>query len=331
VKVLYALANYPQLSESYIEAEIDFALLSGVAVEVWSPNCKNADVPPQVPVHRGTLIDAVLSFKPDVVHVHYLMFARIYDRALGGNIAPMTVRGHSFDFSTSLAADAVSLPRVKKVYLFPHLARKVPHEKVVALPVAYDAGLHIPCSQKRINLVLRLAAGKKGKGLEELFRIARLCPEMEFVLGVADVIGFETYFHTLGTHNLGLPRPVKLLRDVPLEKAAALTAQAEIYIDTSDPTAHEFGMPISIAEALATGSVVLIRDSMPAREYAGDAAFYYQSAEEAAQIVKMIAAWSPEIRLRQRERAIMQAQFYRADVVLPRLIHDWEEIAAQRR
>lgn len=332
MKVLYALGNYPQLSESYIEAEIDFALRSGVTVEVWSTERKNPEVTPQVPVHRGTLLDAIATFKPDILHVHYLMFAKRYDRDIGDKVAiPMTVRGHSFDFTTVLTAEAVALPRVQKVYLFPHLARKVPNEKVVALPVAYDPNLHKPCDQKRDTLVLRLAAGKKGKGLEEFFRVARLCPELEFVLGVADVIGYETYFHTLATHNIGLPRPVKLLRDVPLEKAAALTAQAGIYLDTSDPRAHEFGMPISIAEALATGATVLIRDSMPAREYAGDAAFYYVNADEAAQIVKMVSEWSPEIRLRQRERALMQAQLYRSDVILPRLVHDWEEIAAQRR
>lgn len=332
MKVLYALGNYPQLSESYIEAEIDFVLKAGVDVQVWSTHHNPSPAVAQVPVHRNLLIDAVSTFKPDILHVHYLIFARRFEWDLGPNLKlPITVRAHSFDFSDLTATATFNIPRVKKVYLFPHLARRVPHEKTVALPVAFNAGLHRPAENKVDDMVLRLAAGKPGKGLEGIFSIARLCPRHEFTVGIAKVTGFEGYFHKLNLLNVGLAKPVKLMVDVPSEKAVALTAQAGIYLDTSDPSAHHFGMPISIAEALATGSTVLIRDSMEAREYAGDAAFYYSTPEEAAAIINSLSAMSDEAKRLQRERAIAQAQLYTTDAVLPRLLHDWEELLAARR
>jgi hypothetical protein len=331
VKVLYALANYPQLSETYIEAEIDYVRDAGVKVEVWSRFRKNASVPCQVPVHRGLLIDAISAFKPDILHVHYLMFPQRLDWDLGKTDLPMTVRGHSFDFSVSMAQAVAKIPRVKKLYLFPHLARQVEHEKVVALPVAYDPKLHRPYKLKRNDMVLRLAAGKTGKGLEDFFAVAKLCKDYDFTLGVADVMGFENYFHQLTLQNLSLPKPVKLLRDLSTESAAKLTAQAGIYLDTNDPKAHPFGMPISIAESLATGSVVLIRDSMAAREYAGDAAFYYSSPEEAAKFINSLSGWTDDMFDVQHARSVLQSQLYASDMVFPRLVHDWQHIVDQRR
>jgi glycosyltransferase involved in cell wall biosynthesis len=329
MRVLYAIANYPQLSETYITAEIAFMLRAGVEVRVWSPIERLPDIPPQTIVYRSLLADAVKSFKPDVVHVHYLMFARRYDKLLEGIDVPMTVRGHSFDFTPALVGEATSIARVKKVYLFPHFARLTPHEKVVALPVAFDSSRFKPQPQKDPMMVLRLGAGRPGKGYDDFFAASKACLGFKFIVALATCDDDPRFLERLTAKHPN--SRVSSFRDISWYAAEQLTAKAAIYLDTSEPAVQPFGMPISIAEALACGAIVLIRDSMAAREYAGDAAFYYQTPAEAADIISTTVAWNSDAKKRLFDRAVMQGAFYADSAVLPRLLHDWESIAAQRR
>src|SRR5207248_1776978 len=72
LKALYALWEYPQLSESYIRTEIRAVRQLGVEVEVWSEEDVAAPFESEVPVHRGSLTEAIARFKPDVDHTHWL-------------------------------------------------------------------------------------------------------------------------------------------------------------------------------------------------------------------------------------------------------------------
>ena len=62
--------------------------------------------------------------------------------------------------------------------------------------------------------------------------------------------------------------------------------QAGIYVHTAKPPETEYGtpigMPVSIAEAMATGAHVLVRDIPELRAYVGDAGATYRDGEEAA-------------------------------------------------
>lgn len=334
MRVLYAIANYPQLSETYVTAEIAFMLRQGVDVRVWSPVERIEGIPDQCAVYRGTLLEAVDQMKPDLIHVHYLMFARRYDQMLQGLDIPMTVRGHSFDFSPAGVIDALQLPRVQRVYLFPHFARQVPfHKKLVALPVAFDSTRFQPHmakdAMKDPMMVLRLAAGRPGKGLGDFFTVSSICPGYKFVMALASCDD-DSHFGDRLANSFPKGR-VSLFKDVSWDTAEQLTRRAAIYLDTSDPRVQPFGMPISIAEALATGSMVLIRDSMAAREYAGDAAFYYSTPEEAAETINLSVAWPSDVKARQRERAAQQGALYADSVVLPRMLDDWDKITGSRR
>jgi len=186
VRILLTVGNYPQLSETYVDAEIAFFLRSGLQVEVWSPTITTPGMVEQVKVHRGRLADAVKAFSPSVIHCHYIHFAPMVDSWLSGLHVPMTVRGHSFDFNVEVAEKTAALGRVKKVYLFPHLARRCKSKKIVPLPVAYDSTIYQPYHDKDRKLVLRLGAGKADKGLADFMKIAAGAPEHSFVLGVAD-------------------------------------------------------------------------------------------------------------------------------------------------
>lgn len=321
MRILIAVSNYPQLSETYVATEIAYLKRRGIPVEVWATHEEMPGVGNQVPVHRGTLAQAVQWFKPDLVHGHYLVFARNFAKALEGTDVPLTIRGHSFDFSPGRAIDTAQIARIRRVYLFPHFARLAPHEKIMPLPVAYDSARYIPADRKDPKKVLRLAAGKKGKGLEDVFRVAQCCSDYEFTLGTADVHDDPTFFDQLQALNKMSGGRVRLLRNLSWEDAAALTRESGIYLDTSDPRGHPFGMPISVAEAMATGSLILMRESEGAMEYGKSAAFYYGNPDEAAAIIKKAARTQDW-----KEPSIRQALDYKDDVVLSRLVEDWTRI-----
>ena len=55
-----------------------------------------------------------------------------------------------------------------------------------------------------------------------------------------------------------------------------LTSQAGLYLHTFG-FVQPFGMPVSIAEAMACGAVPIVRESPAARSYAGESALYYDT------------------------------------------------------
>lgn len=328
MKLLLAAANYPQLSETYITTEIDFFLRSGLAVEVWSPAVTSPGATEQVRVHRGTLREAVHLFRPDVVHCHYVHFAPGVDAGLSGTDLPLTVRGHSFDFSIERAEKAAAIPRVRKVYLFPHLARRCRSEKIVPLPVAYNTAVYGKTPGKNRKLVLRFAAAKADKGLRDFLLASKHCPDHSFMLGVADVADSPAFFHKLKAMNETVGGRSKLLHNVIWDRARELTRSAGIYLGTSDPTGHPFGMPVSIAESLATGSLVLLRRDVEAsKEYLGEAGMLYGSPEEAAEIIRKSLSWD-DARWKAVEDAACERAAAFADLaVLPRMMDDWRSFS----
>lgn len=328
-KVLYGLWNYPQLSETYVEAEIEYALSQGIDVRVWSSVVRKTDVPEAVPVYRGSLREAIVDFKPDVFHTHYLAAAPGFLGEAGS--VPVTIRGHSFDWSPAAAQAMVADPRVKKIWLFPHFAAQIPpHPKVAGMAVACSSKLYAPHDKKSRRLVLRTAAGRPDKGLGDFFTAAALCPEFEFILCVAEAGGpgggkeFIQKVHDEAQASRGR---VQFMSDVSWAKISALTRQAGIYLDTSDPAGHPFGMPISIAESLVSGSYVLARTRPGAAAFLGDAGRLYNTAEEAAEIVNQTLAWNDVGWGGAWNRAVTRGESFKDVNVLRPMIEFWKSLS----
>jgi len=331
MKVLYMLSNYPQASESYIEAEIAYARLRGVVVAVWSEVVGYGEELPGVRVYRNhDPHEAVDDFQPDLLHVHYLVMAEQLFRSFYYDFLPVTVRAHSFDWAVDRAKRVSEAANVRAIYAFPHFARQADHvRKIAPLPVAYDAALYdvpsaIPVAHDRI---VRLSAGRRMKGLEDFFAVCqRISPRGSFRMAASRIVGDEKFIEELVTASAR--SGVGVFVDLPRGEAVKLTRSSGIYLDTSDPAGHPFGMPVSIAEALASGAVVLVRDCPAAREYGGEAAYYYRTVEEAAILVDQA------LRLGIHEREMIglaareRAKLFRNDAVLPQLVDDWEQFAA---
>lgn len=329
MRVLYLLWNYPQISETYIATEIAFAQKCGVEVHVWSQINYHPQLEPQCMVHRGSLAEAIAAVGPDLIHIHYLVVAKRHLHELPPEI-PVTIRGHSFDWNPSVARELGEHASVKRLYLFPHfVAGMGGHPKAFALPVAYDSTLHQQAAVKDRNLVLRLAAGLPTKGLDDVLAVANRCPEFRFVLGISRAGGGEAFLDQLTRLNSYVKDRVQILIDLTPHVAADLNRRAGIYLDTHDPKGHSFGMPISIAEAMATGSYVLSLDVPPARSFIAEAGAFYKTPEEAATLIQGTRQWTPETWERISGAAIRRASCFRDDVVLPHLVEDWRTLTGR--
>lgn len=323
MKVLYLLWNYPQLSETYVVAEIAFALSQGIDVRVLSTIVQKAGVPEQCQVYRGTLAEAIAAMRPDVIHIHYLVMAEKCVREIPAHI-PVTVRAHSFDWSPASCLELSNFAAVRKIYAFPHFARQVAHPKVEALPVSYSSA-RFKTGDKDRKMVLRLSAGLPTKGLADFFAAAKELRHFRFVLGVARAGGAEHFIDVLrGMNKEGLVEILDLRFDLPWEEAARLTHQAGIYMDTSDPAGHLFGMPISIAEAMATGSYVIARSSPAAREYLDLAGTTYDHVSDATNAIRTTESWVERDWEAVARRAQGRAQLYADTAVLPKVMEFWK-------
>ena len=120
LRVLYVLWHYPQLSETYLETEIQCMRRWGVQVEVWrSTSQQAAPYMSETPVHDGRLEDAVRAFQPHIVHTHWLGFTLSQQERLEATNLPVTVRLHGFDTTRDGLRELLNKKWVRRVYGFP--------------------------------------------------------------------------------------------------------------------------------------------------------------------------------------------------------------------
>jgi glycosyltransferase involved in cell wall biosynthesis len=295
LRVLYALWHYPQLSESYVRSELRGVLKLGVEVEVWSEHDVAAAFESEVPVHRGSLEEVIARFKPHVVHSHWLHIAEKLRHQLKGERLPLTVRGHGFEFSTEVIAKLDKDKWVQGIYVFPHYADRCKSSsgKVHATPIGFDPELYHPSKEKDRRFVMRTAAGLPTKDLKTFFKTAKLCPNHHFMLVICHAYLKEDYVDEVFRMNESLGNPAEIKVDLQHEEVSELMGRAGIYLHTADPN-EPFGMPISISEAMATGSYIIGRRLPPSAAYIGEAGQLYDTPEEAALLIRETEKWTDQ-------------------------------------
>ena len=165
----------------------------GVKVEVFAESTETpASYEPEARVHTGDLAAAIETFRPDVIHCHWLDFVSHFRDAARAAGVPITVRGHGFEFSKPLLEILEEDPVVHAVYLFPHLARLGRSPKVRSVRSAFDGSLYYPGPKDR-RLVLRTAAATPTKDLTTFIDVARLCPDHRFVLVIGLAKDLEAF------------------------------------------------------------------------------------------------------------------------------------------
>jgi hypothetical protein len=326
--VLYVVWHFPKISETYVAAELAYMTRQGVDVAVCTRRVGTPGMESPFKILRTSFREAMGVFKPDLIQVHYLYVGHAEILEAGGAALPVTVRGHSFDYNDDAVRKLLGWPHVRRIYLFPHMAARFPGEpRIMPVPVGFDSSRYHPHEAKDRSLVLRAATAQPTKGIEDFLRISALCPRHRFVL-VANRVD-EKWLPTLRKMVRTIGR-VSLYEDLPNDEAARWTHEAGIYLDTSDARGHTFGMPISIAESMATGSVAFVRGSQAAADYVGNGATVYGSIEEAAAMIRETSTWTSSMWEDSSKRAVARAEVFKDYHSLAPILEDWRGLCRSR-
>lgn len=332
--VLYVIWHYPQLSEQYIETEIQCMRRFGVHVEVWCETGPAASYPSSVPIHRGTLADAIAQVRPDVLHIHWINYGHKEVETFRRCALPMTARAHGFEYSDESLRRILAWPWLRRVYVFPHQMPSTPDARIRPMNSAFETPLFKPRDAKDRRLVVRTGSGLASKDLQFVFELAKRLPNFRFVVAAVTCKDAESYIDQLRQDWKAAATPCELMIDVPREKVADLVAQAAFYLHTLHPPGHPgatpVGMPISIAEAMATGAHVLVRDVPALLGYVGEAGSSYRGVEDAAEVLRTSIQNSEDdwrdLFIRSVDRGF--TNHADEDIYLP-LLEDWCEMAGR--
>jgi len=335
MRVLYALEDYPVISETYVETELDYFLECGIEIAAWCRRPDSKRPPWRIPIFGGPIQNAVKAWKPDLIHVHW--FVVVPSVTVQGLGIPITIRAHSFEFSADAVRTFTFHRDVLAIFLFPHmldaflkhprgagLTREALAGKVIPLPSTYNEKMFYP-EPKVPNTVVRATAGLNGKDLENFIDTARECPEAKFTLITSIPKEDDSCVRNIVGRNASYGSPVQILTDVPREEAAAIIRRSEICLRSNNPQGHPFGMPVSIAEAMGSATIPIVRDHEAAKRYVGNAGLYFTTTKEAASSIRKITAdWSLAESL--RKAATDRARVHMSSTVLPVILGVWAKI-----
>lgn len=325
MKVLYVESFYPQLSETYVVCEIKYLLAMGVEIEVWRERESICPFPEQVHTYTGTLKEAIAASKPDLLHFHFLSELLRMKEDVEASGLPVTLRGHSIDHSTEYLDTVIGKPWMKRLWLYPHFAEKYAREKVEALPSCYDPKLYFPGQIKEPDSVVRACAGIQYKNVESFIRIASMVPEKKFRLIFAWNARFPRYKDLIFDLNASLGSPVQILVNLSHAETAVVVGASEISLYTAHPDAHPFGMPMSILESMATGSLAFIRDHKVPEPLRSNA-LLFESEEGASRALRNTCDWSLSKWKQAHASSLKAVENFSAPLVIPKIYWGWRNI-----
>ena len=297
-RVLYVLYQYPQLSETYIRAEIA-AIQAEADIEIIS--LTPADYPykdfyPFTLLRaRDDIQRAIERLRPHVLHTHWLgdQLALVTDLARTNGI-PFTVRAHSFD----------------TLFTYPAVPGQLANEVgalngelclgVLAMPFSVQNLIAAGVDARKIRVtypavdfsnfydrspngdgVLAVGASLPKKKFEDFVTIAAALPGVPFDLYS---IGYGS--PALRAVNEAQGSPVTMRAPVEPGDMPAVYKAHRWLVMTASKEIGTVGWPLCIAEAQASGVGVCVpnlRDDL--KEYVGEAGFFYDSAAEVVDII----------------------------------------------
>jgi hypothetical protein len=335
-RVLYVLVQYPQLSETYIRAEIE-AIRADADVRIVSMT--PADYPYQdaypfeLRATRDEIQQVVEEFRPHVLHTHWLhtQLPLVVELARANGI-PFTVRSHSFDTLYSAvprhvadAVEALNSDLCLGVLALPFAEQPLLDAGIDArkIQVVYPAVAYADFFDRGPNgaAVMNVGASLPKKRFEDFVELGASMPGVEFNLYS---IGYLS--DAIRAVNEAHGNPVNVLRPVEPAAMPAVYKAHRWLVVTASRAMGTVGWPLCIAEAQASGVGVCVPSlRQDLRVYVGEAGFFYDSIDEAREI---IARPYPES---MREAGFLQAR--KSDIAVHKtvLTQLWDGAAAAVR
>ena len=307
-RILYVLHQYPQVSETYIQTEID-ALRPDYDITVVSLTDSDLATEDEHPVVRLDTAEQLLAFArdlaPERIHSHWLSkqlhSAVPVARELG---IPYTIRAHSFDtlwnrqpwhrrlFSkrygrqaqrrfAEYANDELCLGVLCFPFSVPHLfAAGMKREKLHPCPPVIDFE-RFHDEGPNGDAVLNLGAATPKKNYPDYFELARLVPEVECNLYA---LGYRTERYRREAAAAG--SPVVFRNPVPHSGMPQVYKRHRWLVYTACPKLANVGWPMAVAEAQAAGVGVCLQDVRPdLADYLDGAGILFKDPSELREIV----------------------------------------------
>ena len=289
-RVLYALSPDAR-RDGYAETEAGCMRRWGIEIRAWSASAPNDDhgrFP--APVHGGPISAAVAQFKPDSIHVHGLGFAAAHAEALAAAGLPVTVWAPDFDPADERMRELLAQHWMRRAYCFHDQLPDAGVSKLRGQAMAFDSSLFRSASAKDRRLVLQVSSPGAHKDRQSFLEMACRFPDRHFVLAVPGARESDAEVARLLAHWRARGAPGEILIDPPRAQVVALHERAGIYLHTgvTDPNSARLGMPISIAEAMATGAHILVPDCNPWADQIGGAGRPYRDTDQAASLLREI-------------------------------------------
>lgn len=310
-RILYILSEYPQLSETYIQTEIE-AVENDYELRVIS--CKTPNQPfrgalPSVTIPSSEperMREIIEDFKPDVLHTHWMHTSPLLGKLSKQTGIPFTVRAHSFDV----------LWKWKELSFFKKLQGKKGHPGYMSEAVGFlnsDLCLGLlSFSFGRPNLekagvspakiieapacvnykrfyntgpneagVMNGGAALPKKKMEDFIELAACVPNLPFDLYP---IGYQV--EELRQVNAQKGNPVTITPNIEPADMPPLYKQHSWLVYTASTEIPTTGWPMMISEAQSSGVGVLMKNLRPdLKDFVGPCGYVYDTIEEAAEIL----------------------------------------------
>ncbi len=295
-KVLFLLKEYPQISETYIETELN-AVWDKYQIKIISllkPNLTYEHHRPydHIPLtDKETLIAAIRGFGPDVVHGHYILMCPVLRDAARIAEAGFTVRAHSFDI---LGPSTRDIPKYREIingpsclgvltfpYTIPLLERAgIRSDKIRGCyPVMDFQRFHDESPNG--DAIMNVGACIPKKNMEEYLILSKIVKDKTFNLYA---LGYNV--EALRTFSRKLDSPVNFVDQVEPGHMPPEYKRHQWLVYTASHNLRTVGWPMAVAEAQAAGVGACVQNIRPdLREYVGEAGFLFDTAHDAAKII----------------------------------------------
>lgn len=327
-RVLYLVQSYPQISETYIQAELDRVKRR---FEIHISTLHDPDLvydrhEPFTKLTSGTreeLAELARQYRPDIVHGHWMQLAPRLWRLAREAGTFFTVRSHSFDtlgnqfLSNPNVIRAVNHPICRGVLCFPYAVDRLrsvgvdpdkihPCWPVVDIPKFRNSG---PNGADIMNV----GAALPKKAMTLYVDLAGLCPSLRFNLYM---LGYDS--SSILQYARQVDSPVNIVPPVQPDDMPREYKKHRWLVYTASKQLNTVGWPASLAEAQASGVGVLVQNIRPdLKEYVGTGGYVFDSLDEAQRI---ISNPFPE---EKRQAAFLNAEKSNADSHIDLLYQLW--------
>lgn len=266
-RILIILDRFPISMESYVVTEImhlrDHFDIFVASFRTHEDPIAKVDIDYEIIESEDRLDEIIRSFKPQILHGHFLETIGLIDAASRRNRLPYTIRSHAYDI-----ADQRFFERLEEfaahangdlclgVLAFPYARRRLEKagfasDRIVDTgPVFWFDRFYDPSPRDLTGRMLAMGSAWPKKNFAALIDLAPTLPNLRI-----DIYSAGGLLSELKQYNERKGGLVNFVQHVPFDDMPAVYRNYDWYIYTGKT--DQCGMPVSILEAQASGIGVL--------------------------------------------------------------------------